>query len=107
MYCLNIQHHASTPIGIYATLPFPKAAYPMLVSSAVHSMHSIAHRYIQGSPTNWYGVNLMWSLASCSSHLSAASWISVCVGSVGMTRFMRRAGRPSLPGRASTDTKVR
>lgn len=40
-------------------------------------------------------------------HRSADSKISWWLGSVGATRFMRRAGRPSAPGRASTDTKVR
>ena len=45
-----------------------------------------------------HGVDITCLLALCSSHLSAASWISVCVGSVGMTRFMRRGG-PPVPAR--------
>ena len=104
----------STPIDIYAhSMSFRQSCLtPCLSASAVHSMHSIAHRStIQGfsSTTNLArGVNHFVVAGNhASSHLSAASWISVCVGSVGMTRFMRRAGRPSLPGRASTDTKVR
>ena len=88
-----------------------KAAYTMLVSSAVHSHWTVLDiQTIKDLPSISdlaHGIDFLWPLASCLSHLSAASWISVCVGSVGMTRFMRRAGRPSLPGRASTDTKVR
>ncbi len=68
-----------------------------------------AHAFMSGEMSS----NRQAEVGACSQgpepwdYLSAASKISVCVGSVGTTRFMRRAGRPSGPGRASTDTNVR